>query len=236
LEKDDEAAMLQILVEYLTPLKKARQIYVDRRQKARPVRNNKKSGATPMETVDPPVPVEVSEPPLVEATDVDFQLCKEEKKKVLDRLIVGTNMITRTLEEGIAAKADPPLRLILISRGDVENYQLYSHIPTMAHLSALDTKPVYVCALGKGVEKLLSEAMGIKRLVVLGFKYSLDENELLDKIFKIVEEKLKPVVLPWLKRRGEQESQAIPTFIAPSLKNLQTSFSLRKGGHKRKRS
>jgi hypothetical protein len=152
----------------------------------------------------------------------------------MDRLVVGSNMITRTLEEGIAAKADPPLRLILISRGDVENYQLYSHIPTMAHLSALDTKPVYVCALGKGVEKLLAEAMGIKRMVVMGFNYSTEENEFLDNIFGIVEAKMKPVVLPWLKRRGDQEKQGVLTYITPKLKNLQTTFSLKKGGNKRK--
>ncbi|KAL3898742.1 MAG: hypothetical protein SGCHY_002530 [Lobulomycetales sp.] len=163
-----------------------------------------------------------------EAHESTIGKMRQEAHDVKESLVVGANMITKTLQNAIDdVNSVAPLDLILVCRADVENYQLYSHIPTMACLTTSDEHPVYLCALEKGSEKLLADALGLRRVTAIGFKH---DSPPVANLLKLVKDSgLAPVNLPWL-----QTARNDAILVPPAVKSLQTFDSLLKG-KKRKR-
>jgi hypothetical protein len=118
------------------------------------------------------------------ADDVEMEKIQprsNQSRSVLDNLVIGINDITSTLDEMAALFRTPnlqlqttakkPVRVVFVCKEDVSTPQLYAHLPTMIYLAGLDIR---LCPLPIGAEAQVAHALGIRRVVALAVKVSLN--------------------------------------------------------------
>ena len=79
-------------------------------------------------------------------------------------LTIGFNPTTHHLESEIRHETTTFLRSVFVARGDTSSTQLYAHLPMMASM----LPRLRLVSLAKGAETRLCDALGLKRVGVLG--------------------------------------------------------------------
>ncbi|KAF9535672.1 hypothetical protein CPB83DRAFT_888356 [Crepidotus variabilis] len=143
---------------------------------------------------------------------------------IFQHLVCGINAVTKRLEAQTHAARRPvittgithepqmtckPLKYVLVCRADIDPPMLIDHLP---HLVAAfnSTRPqnfTKLVPLPKGSEASLAEALGIRRVAVVG----LEEDPPDDQTFKEMMDKIPTLAAAWLTQVGPQE--LIPTHV-----------------------
>ncbi|KAJ3093006.1 hypothetical protein HK102_013280 [Quaeritorhiza haematococci] len=98
-----------------------------------------------------------------------------EAPEILEDVVVGINVVTRALEKQHKQNAaggkdiaenNHKIDVVFVCRGDAPGPQFYTHLPTLGRLAG----DVIICPFGKGAEKALAQAMGLKKVLVLALK------------------------------------------------------------------
>ncbi|KAJ3128793.1 hypothetical protein HK098_003559 [Nowakowskiella sp. JEL0407] len=128
----------------------------------------------------PSLPLDDSEKILESLLAKFSSLSKDQKQS---NLILGINRVTRYLHSGIQAKKTPesPLQIILVCKGDLQVPHLYEHIPIMTQLYGkllTSNSAPLLFGFNKGVEKRISDSLGMNRVSVVGIKAGTEFSEI----------------------------------------------------------
>ncbi|KAF7303309.1 Deoxycytidylate deaminase [Mycena kentingensis (nom. inval.)] len=151
---------------------------------------------------------------------------ENDRPAILNHMSFGINQVSKRLDAQIRlvrkvtsfpAIQDnrpplPPLKLILVCRGDIDPHVLIDHFPHQiaAFNAGKPEQPLKMIYLPAGAEARLAVAMGVRRIAVLGLDVDAPGLDKFEKVMNAVD----PITAPWLiAALSPAPLQLIPTHV-----------------------
>ncbi|CAN3352765.1 ribonucleases P/MRP protein subunit Pop3p [Diutina catenulata] len=146
-----------------------------------------------------------------------------QKPTISDQVTLGFNSTVKALEKQVFKKSD--LVIVFVCKLDLQPAALTSFFPSLAYTSSQGGSQVNLVQLPKGSMARLSSMTGIPNTGIVGLQAEIPGA---DEIYRVVNEKIDNVHVPWLEQFDLQQ------FAAPNIRFIQTSAPIKPPKSKQK--